>query len=111
MPTIAATSISPRIAVRILIEHHPWPSKDNHLRTDRPRQHLSWMVSVPAGLSRHWLLDREMLLQVGHASLPHQKTTLCGHPKQGIQGEQNQSLANRLEVGFLGRFDLEVVST
>jgi len=40
-----------------------------------------------------------------------QKTTLCGHPKQGIQGEQNQSLANRLEVGFLGRFDLEVVST
>lgn len=27
---------------------------------------------------------------------------LCGHPRQGILGEQNQSLATRVEVGFLG---------
>jgi len=30
------------------------------------------------------------------------KTTLCGHPKQGIQGIRNQSLATGVEVGFLG---------
>src|SRR5207302_7893978 len=34
------------------------------------------------------------------------KTILCGHPKQGIQGEQNQSLATRVEVGFLGSLGL-----
>ena len=35
------------------------------------------------------------------------KTILCGHPKQGIQGEQNQSLATRVEVGFLGSLGLD----
>jgi hypothetical protein len=34
------------------------------------------------------------------ARLP--KTTLCGHPKQGFRGTRNQSLAIRVEVGFLG---------
>src|SRR6266403_2503363 len=34
------------------------------------------------------------------------KTTLCGHPKRGIQGEQNQSLATQVEVGFLGSLGL-----
>jgi hypothetical protein len=30
------------------------------------------------------------------------ETTLCGHPKQGIQGTWNQSLATWVELGFLG---------
>ena len=30
------------------------------------------------------------------------KTTLCGHPKQGIQGTWNQSFATWAELGFLG---------
>jgi hypothetical protein len=29
-------------------------------------------------------------------------STLCGHPKQGVPGEQNQSVATCVEVGFLG---------
>jgi len=36
----------------------------------------------------------------GSGELP--KTTLCGHPKQGIQGTWNQSLATWVELGFLG---------
>jgi hypothetical protein len=38
------------------------------------------------------------------------KTTPCGHPKQGIQGAQNQSLVSRVEVAFLGNLGPEVVS-
>ncbi len=37
------------------------------------------------------------------------KTTLCGHPKEEIQGAQNQSLATRVGAGFLG--NLGEVST
>jgi hypothetical protein len=33
---------------------------------------------------------------------PIETATLCGHQKQEIQGAQNQSLAARVEVGFLG---------
>jgi len=33
---------------------------------------------------------------------PIESTTLCGHPKQGIQGTWNQSLATWVELGFLG---------
>src|SRR5260370_17150260 len=29
------------------------------------------------------------------------ESTLCGHPKQGIQGAWNQSLATWVELGFL----------
>jgi len=39
------------------------------------------------------------------------KTTPFGHPKQGIQCEQNQSLATCVEVGFLGNLGLLVDST
>jgi hypothetical protein len=31
-----------------------------------------------------------------------EESTLCGHPKQGIQGTRNQSVATAVEVGFLG---------
>jgi hypothetical protein len=31
------------------------------------------------------------------------KRTLCGHPKQGVRGTRNQSLAAEAEVGFLGK--------
>jgi len=33
---------------------------------------------------------------------PIETATLCRHPKQGIRGTRNQSLATGVEVGFLG---------
>jgi hypothetical protein len=36
---------------------------------------------------------------------------LCGHPNEEIRCERNQSLATRLEVGFLGSLGPMEVST
>ena len=39
------------------------------------------------------------------------ETTLCGHPKQGIQGTWSQALATWVEVGFLGSLSAPEIST
>ncbi len=63
------------------------------------------MNAVPdANRNRNEQTKEDVLLpsQSRHLRENRPESTLCGHPKQGIQGAWNQSLATWVELGFLG---------